>query len=97
MLILRSIFFYKKEVDKFLFVLYARNIKFKGGLLLMPKWILDVEVYDNQDVYNNPSVQAKYLVHGINDVLWTDETGEAIMFLLDSLIDAEGKEGKNIK
>lgn len=42
---------------------------------------LDIEVYDKKDDWE----QGKYLVHGYDDVLWTDELEQAISFLKSEL------------
>lgn len=42
---------------------------------------LDVEVYNTQ----NEWVQAKYLVHGKDDVFWTDDLEEALAILRTQL------------
>ena len=48
------------------------------------KIILDIEVYE---LYGEGYfAQCKYLVHGYNDVLWTNNLDEAISFLRDSLV-----------
>lgn len=46
-------------------------------------WTLDIEIYDvwGEGVW----AQAKYLVHGHDDVLWTNDIEEAISFLKDSI------------
>ena len=44
--------------------------------------VLDIEIYD---VNENEWAQAKYLVHGYGDVLWTDSIDDALQFLRDSL------------
>ena len=46
---------------------------------------LDIEIYEKagSDVW----AQAKYLVHGFEDVLWTDDLDEALAFLKQSIID----------
>ncbi len=43
---------------------------------------LDIEIYD-PDI--DTWAQARYLVHGHDDVLWTDDIDEALIFLRDSL------------
>ncbi len=47
---------------------------------------LDIEVYDTTDEW----VQAKYLVHGYDDVFWTDDIDAAMQFLEQSMKIAEG-------
>jgi len=45
----------------------------------IPASILDIEVYD---VYGDGHwAQAKYLVHGFDDVLWTDDLEAAMCFM----------------
>jgi hypothetical protein len=53
-----------------------------------PKYRVDIEVYDfpNKDNW----VQARFLVHSFDDVMWTDSVGEAVTFLEYSLINEEG-------
>ena len=48
------------------------------------KRVLDIEVYNKwgADVW----AQGRYLVHGYNDVLWTDDIDEALKFLKEGLI-----------
>lgn len=43
--------------------------------------MLDIEIYDPTE---NKWAQARYLVHGHDDVLWTDEIEEALNFLRES-------------
>jgi hypothetical protein len=40
--------------------------------------IVDIEIYDTT---KDSWAQAKYLVHGIDDVLWTDNLDQALQFL----------------
>ena len=42
---------------------------------------LDVEIYDKNDEW----AQGRYLVHGHDDVLWTDNPEHALEFLKESL------------
>ena len=42
---------------------------------------LDIEIYDTE---TNKWAQARYLVHGHDDVLWTDNLDSAIGFLRES-------------
>ena len=54
-----------------------------GGTFVVPPISkLDIEIYDTQ---NSKWAQAKYLVHGYDDVLWTDDLSLAIMFLAENL------------
>jgi len=43
--------------------------------------LLDVEIYSSDDEF----AQAKYLVHGHDDVLWTDDIEQVLLFLEGSL------------
>ena len=43
---------------------------------------LDIEIYDPQ---KDSWAQARYLVHGHEDVLWTDDPDQAVLFLRDSM------------
>ena len=47
---------------------------------------LDIEIYEKA---GSGWAQAKYLVHGFEDVLWTDDLDEALAFLKQSIIDEE--------
>ncbi len=47
---------------------------------------LDIEIYEKAGV---GFAQAKYLVHGFEDVFWTDDIDEALAFLKRSIIDKE--------
>lgn len=42
----------------------------------------DIEVYDENDSW----AQGKYLVHGYDDVLWTNDLEKALEFLKESLL-----------
>ena len=42
---------------------------------------LDIEIYDTTV---NTWAQGRYLVHGHDDVLWTDDLDDALSFLRDS-------------
>jgi len=48
------------------------------------KRVLDIEVYSKwgADVW----AQARYLVHGYDDVLWTNDVDDALSFLKEGLI-----------
>jgi len=48
-----------------------------------PKWVLDVDVYDEYG--DGHWAQARYLVHGYDDVCWTNDPAVACRFLLDQL------------
>lgn len=43
------------------------------------EWNVDIEIYS--DVENDDWAQAKYLVHGIDDVFWSDNLDDALGFL----------------
>jgi hypothetical protein len=45
-------------------------------------WTLDIEIYE--EFVDHVWAQAKYLVHGHDDVLWTNDLDEAISFLKSS-------------
>jgi hypothetical protein len=44
--------------------------------------ILDIEIYDTD---SDTWAQGRYLVHGHDDSLWTDDIDDAINFLRESL------------
>jgi hypothetical protein len=46
--------------------------------------VLDIEIYDTE---TNSWAQAKYLVHGYDDVFWTDSLDDAIAFLKQNIKD----------
>lgn len=50
----------------------------------VPFAVLDIEVYEKWG--EGEWAQAKYLVHGHDDVLWTNDIEEAIAFLKSSLV-----------
>ena len=52
---------------------------------------LDIEIYEKAgaDGWVKRWAQAKYLVHGFEDVFWTDDLDEALAFLKQSIIDKE--------
>ena len=50
----------------------------------MLKGILDIEIYDTTDP-KELWAQAKFLVHGVDDVLWTDDIVDAIRFFTESV------------
>ena len=43
---------------------------------------VDIEIYDPEKEH---WAQGRYLVHGADDVYWTDDIDEALSFLRDSL------------
>jgi len=51
---------------------------------------LDIEVY-NKNI-NDEWPQGKYLVHGYDDLFWTDSIDDALSFLKRSIIEGEEKE-----
>lgn len=55
----------------------------------MMKYFVDIEIHDTTDYYS----QAKYLVHGVDDVYWTNNLDAAFSFLKDSI---EQEENKNV-
>jgi hypothetical protein len=44
-----------------------------------PVRVLDIEIYDEWG--ESHWAQARYLVHGLDDVLWTDDAAEALEYL----------------
>ena len=52
---------------------------------------LDIEIYEKagDDGWVKNWAQAKYLVHGFYDVLWTDDIDDALAFLKQSIIEKE--------
>lgn len=53
---------------------------------------LDIEIYEKAGADGKLFkrwAQAKYLVHGFEDVFWTDDLDEALAFLKQSIIDKE--------
>ncbi len=53
---------------------------------------VDIEIYDSNIIDEWP--QGEYLVHGYDDVLWTDNLDDALSFLKQSII--EGKKNKDV-
>ena len=47
-------------------------------------WKLDIEIYEKWG--KDEWAQAKYLVHGHDDVLWTNDLDEAMVFLRASAV-----------
>ena len=47
---------------------------------------LDIKIYEKT---GSGWAQAKYLVHGFGDILWTDDLAEALAFLKQNIIDKE--------
>ena len=47
---------------------------------------IDVEVWDME---NEDWAQGKFLVHGYDDVLWTDDADEAAKYVKESIIQKE--------
>lgn len=46
---------------------------------------LDIEIFDSQEDGGENAPQARYLVHGHDDVLWTNDIEQALSFLRTSL------------
>ncbi len=42
---------------------------------------IDITIYDDDEVAASKSIQAKYLVHGLDDVYWLDEWSEVMLIL----------------
>lgn len=47
----------------------------------MKRGYVDIEVYEQSDGW----AQAKYLVHGWDDILWTNDLDSALLFLKESV------------
>ena len=47
------------------------------------EFTVDIEVHDPDDGFS----QAKYLVHGVTDVTWTNDLNEALAFLKMEILD----------
>ena len=47
----------------------------------MKRGYVDIEVYEPSDGW----AQAKYLVHGWDDILWTNDLDSALLFLKESV------------
>ncbi len=59
-------------------------------------FIVDIEIYDSNIIDEWP--QGEYLVHGYDDVLWTDNLDDALSFLKQSIIEGGSYErSKNHK
>ena len=56
-------------------------------------WTFDVEVYEEYG--EGHWAQARYLVHGWNDVLWTDDIEAAVQFVRESLEQCKRKAGRS--
>lgn len=55
---------------------------------------LDVTMHDKgRTCPDGDWAQAKYLVHGWDDTLWTDDIDEAMTYLKESLLQAEASRG----
>lgn len=48
-----------------------------------PTYIFDIEVYEKYG--HGVWAQAKYLVHGLDDVLWTNDSEQAALFIKRSI------------
>ena len=55
-----------------------------AAVILLIMWKLDIEIYEKWG--EGELAQAKYLVHGHDDVLWTNDIDEAIAFFKASLV-----------
>jgi len=58
-------------------------------------YTFDVEVYDPK--IDDEWRQAKFLVHGIDDVLWTDDIDAAVAFIKESCLKALGETRTTIR
>ncbi len=67
-----------------------RGFKFREKESLDMHYVLDIEVFDLHDKSLHWA-QAKYLVHGYKDILWTNDLDLAMEFLKESLMEL-GKE-----
>jgi hypothetical protein len=48
---------------------------------------VDIEMHDKESCANGPKfVQAKFLVHGFNDVMWTDSIEYALSYIREELL-----------
>jgi hypothetical protein len=47
--------------------------------------VYDVEVFSAADVGDGKFAQGRLLVHGYDDVLWTDDVDAAVAFLRESI------------
>lgn len=59
-----------------------------GGVV--PDWLLDIEVYN--DWGDEYWAQAPFLVHGIDDVLWTESVDAVLAYLREELERARKEE-----
>lgn len=48
--------------------------------------VLDIKIYEKA---GSGWAQAKYLVRGFGDILWTDDLDDALAFLKQSILDEE--------
>lgn len=55
--------------------------------------IIDVEVYAEDEVSPKGSAQARYLVHGLDDVYWTDDLEAALKCIEGDLVRLENNPG----
>ena len=58
-------------------------------------YTFDVEVYDPK--IDDEWRQAKFLVHGIDDVLWTDDIDAAVAFIKESCLRALDETGTVVR
>lgn len=54
--------------------------------------ILDIEMFEDGEYGEGKGPQAKYLVHGRKDILWTNDFVNAIMFFVGSMKEAGGEQ-----
>lgn len=55
---------------------------------------IDIEVYDKT---KTDFAQGKYLVHGYEDVFWTDDIRDAILFFVEELRKAANEPAKDLE
>lgn len=53
---------------------------------------VDIEVHGDQCPDKGGYRQARYLAHGVHDVLWTDSLEDACQFIRQELLDEYNKE-----
>ena len=67
-------------------------MSFQGGKESMSssyQFTVDIEVYNTK--IDDGFCQAKYLVHGYNDLCWTDNLDNALLSLKESIIKENNK------
>jgi hypothetical protein len=57
--------------------------------------MLDIEIYG--DYGDHTWAQARYLVHGYDDVLWTDDLDAAVNYMRESILQAQKNENSNYR